>query len=73
MTAGGAQLYAAGGKLKDLLRGRAILLVADRPDIADAVQADGIVLSPQGRCYLCGQDHLEAGPQLLEQRRTAAN
>ena len=31
-----------------MLRGRAILLVADRPDIADAVQGDGVILSAQG-------------------------
>ena len=47
-NAGGAQLYVAAGKLKDLLRSRAILLVSDRPDIADAVEADGIILSQQG-------------------------
>lgn len=41
-----AQLYDAAIKLKDLLRGRAVLIVRDRTDIADAAGADGVLLSP---------------------------
>ena len=44
----GAALYEAAGKLKGQLRGRAVLLVADRTDIADAAEADGVVLSSKG-------------------------
>ena len=47
--AGGAELYNAAVQLKEQLRGRAILLIADRPDIADVVEAEGVVLSPQGK------------------------
>ena len=34
--------------LKDVLRGRSILLIEDRTDIVGAAEADGVVLSRQG-------------------------
>ena len=47
----GAALYEAACKLKAQLRGRAVLLIADRTDIADAAEADGVVLSSKGQGY----------------------
>mmetsp|Transcript_35342 Transcript_35342/g.89478 ORF Transcript_35342/g.89478 Transcript_35342/m.89478 type:complete len:1026 (-) Transcript_35342:222-3299(-) len=46
--AGGSALYEAAVKLKELLRGRAALLVVDRMDIAQAADADGVLLTSQG-------------------------
>ncbi len=55
--AGGSALYDAACRLKELLRGRAMLLVVDRTDIVDAADADGVLLSPQGeRQEPCGVD-----------------
>ena len=34
--------------LKDVLRGRSVLLIEDRTDIVGAAEADGVVLSRQG-------------------------
>lgn len=34
--------------LKDVLRGRGILLIEDRTDIVGAAEADGVILSRQG-------------------------
>lgn len=45
---GGAQLYEAAVVMKDVLRGRAALLIQDRTDIVAAAEADGVVLSSQG-------------------------
>eukprot|EP00884_Botryococcus_braunii_P002008 jgi/Botrbrau1/11808/Bobra.0224s0011.1 len=45
---GGGGLYEAAIALKGVLRGRAILLVEDRTDIATAAEADGVILSPTG-------------------------
>ncbi|KIY96846.1 hypothetical protein MNEG_11118 [Monoraphidium neglectum] len=42
---GAAALYDAAVQLKELLRGRAALLLLDRTDIASAVDAEGVVLS----------------------------
>lgn len=50
--AGGAELYEAGVQLKEIIRGRAVLLLADRTDIADAVEADGVALSGKGASSL---------------------
>ena len=36
--------------LKDVLRGRSILLIEDRTDIVGAAEADGVMLSRQGCC-----------------------
>lgn len=52
VTSGGAELYNAAVQLKEQLRGRATLLIADRPDIADAVEADGVILSAKGTMSL---------------------
>ena len=46
---GAAELYDAACRLRDTLRGRAVLLVLDRTDIADAAGADGVLLSSQGK------------------------
>ena len=45
---GGARLYEAAVQLKTLLRGRATLLVRDRADMANAAEADGLVLNAGG-------------------------
>lgn len=37
--------------LKELLRGRGILLIEDRTDIVGAAEADGVVLSRQGDAF----------------------
>ena len=47
---GGAELYEAAVLLKEVLRGRGILLIEDRTDIVGAAEADGVVLSRQGEC-----------------------
>ena len=44
----GAALYEAACKLKAQLRGRAVLLIADRSDIVDAAEADGVIMSSKG-------------------------
>ena len=41
-------LYEAAMMLKEALRGRAMLLIEDRTDVADAVGADGTILSTSG-------------------------
>lgn len=45
----GGQLYEAAVRLKGLLRGRAPLLLLDRIDIAQAADADGVLLTDRGR------------------------
>ncbi len=45
---GGADLYTAACRARDVLRGRAALLLADRTDICSAAGADGVVLSSAG-------------------------
>lgn len=47
----GAALYEAACKLKEQLRGRAVLLIADRTDIVDAAEADGVILSSKGAIH----------------------
>ena len=44
--AGAGPLYETACALQSVLRGRALLLVADRPDVAAAADADGVLLSP---------------------------
>lgn len=46
--AGAAALYDAALKLKEVLRGRANLLLVDRTDIAIAAAAEGVLLTDQG-------------------------
>lgn len=43
-----AALYEAAIKLKGQLRGRAMLLIAERTDIVDASEADGVIVSQKG-------------------------
>ena len=50
--AGGGELYEAAVLLKEVLRGRAALLIQDRIDIVGAAEADGVVLSPGGKPML---------------------
>ena len=45
----GASLYEAASIVKELLRGRATLLVSDRIDIVDAADADGVLLTSKGK------------------------
>lgn len=45
---GGGKLYEAACKLKSVVGDRAYLLIAERVDIATAVNASGVVLSDQG-------------------------
>jgi len=45
---GGAELYEAACQLREVLRGRAMLLIEDRTDIVDAAEADGVVISQRG-------------------------
>ncbi|XAR58541.1 Dynamin GTPase [Bertholletia excelsa] len=45
---GGGRLYEAACKLKSVIRERAYLVIAERVDIAAAVDASGVVLSDQG-------------------------
>ena len=45
---GGAELYEAAVLLKEVLRGRGVLLIEERTDIVGAAEADGVVLSRQG-------------------------
>lgn len=60
--AGASALYEAAVKLKALLRGRAALLVFDRIDIAQAADADGVLLTPQGVRAACAWERERAGP-----------
>jgi len=45
---GGGKLYEAACLLKSVIRDRAYLLIAERVDVAAAVNASGVVLSDQG-------------------------
>jgi hypothetical protein len=45
---GSTTLYEAAVKLRAMLRSRAALLVMDRVDIAQAAEADGVLLTEQG-------------------------
>jgi len=49
VSAGGASLYEVGVRVKELIRGRAVLLVLNRTDIVDAIDAEGVVLAPKGK------------------------
>jgi thiamine monophosphate synthase len=70
---GGSVLYDAACHLRELLRGRAALLIVDRTDIVDAAEADGVLLSPRGAtCALApstpmsyGKSTDDRGPALL--------
>ena len=58
---GSGELYEAAVRLKELLRGRAALLVADRTDIVDVVGADGALLSPDGLPTVVAKRMLQVG------------
>jgi hypothetical protein len=45
-SASAGQLFEAACKMKEVLRGRALVLVMDRIDIATAAAIDGVILSP---------------------------
>ncbi|KAL3157911.1 hypothetical protein ABBQ32_012318 [Trebouxia sp. C0010 RCD-2024] len=57
----GAALYEAACKLKEHLRGRAVLLIADRTDIVDAAEADGVILSSKGLPTVVARRMLQQG------------
>lgn len=59
-----AALYEAAVKVKELLRERAALLLLDRLDIAAAVGAEGVVLSPTGVPLVVARK-MQQGPLLL--------
>ena len=42
-------IYEAAIKLKDLIRGRAVLLISDCTDVANAVEAEGVSLTSKGQ------------------------
>eukprot|EP00891_Asterochloris_glomerata_P004560 jgi/Astpho2/4560/Aster-00142 len=62
---GGAELYEAALKVKGLLRGRAVLLLADRTDIVGAAEADGVLLGSQGVPTVVARRTLPAGNNLI--------
>jgi hypothetical protein len=41
-------LYDVGVKLKEVIRGRAVLLIMNRTDIVDAIEAEGVLLTAKG-------------------------
>jgi hypothetical protein len=51
--AGGADLFNAAAHVKEVVRGRAVVLIEDRTDIATACQLDGVMLTPQGTSIAC--------------------
>ncbi|DBB09704.1 TPA: hypothetical protein ACH3X3_001344 [Trebouxia sp. C0006] len=57
----GAALYEAACKLKAQLRGRAVLLIADRSDIVDAAEADGVIMSSKGLPTVVARRMLQQG------------
>ena len=62
---GGAELYEAAVRLKELLRGRAVLLIADRTDIVDAAGADGALLTGAGLPTMVAKRMLQDGLALV--------
>lgn len=59
------ELYAAAVRLKELLRGRAALLIADRTDIVEAAGADGALLTPDGLPTVVAKRNLRDGLALV--------
>jgi len=41
-------LYEVGVRVKEMIRGRAVLLILNRIDIVDAIEAEGVVLTANG-------------------------
>lgn len=62
---GAAQLYSAAVAVKEILRDRAMLLIADRTDIADAIGAQGVMLSPAGLPTVVAKDMLQDSLSLV--------
>eukprot|EP00887_Chlorella_sp_A99_P006611 scaffold3.g6611.t1 len=62
---GAARLYDAALALKELLRSRAALMIRDRTDIAEAVGADGVLLSPGGLPTVVAKRMLAGGLGLV--------
>jgi thiamine monophosphate synthase len=62
---GSGELYQAAVRLKELLRGRAALLIADRTDIVDAAGADGAVLTEGGLPTVVAKRMLQDGLALV--------
>jgi thiamine monophosphate synthase len=69
---GGGELYEAAVRLKDLLRGRAALLVSDRTDIVDAAGADGALLTAAGLPTVVAKRMLQDGLALVGRSVAAA-
>lgn len=69
---GGGELYEASVRLKDLLRGRAALLIADRTDIVDASGADGALLTRAGLPTVVAKRMLQDGLALVGRSVTSA-
>lgn len=59
------ELYAAAVRLKELLRGRAALLIADRTDIVEAAGADGALLTAAGLPTVVAKRNLRDGLALV--------
>ncbi|KAK9811735.1 hypothetical protein WJX72_009255 [[Myrmecia] bisecta] len=64
-SSGGANLYEAACVLREVLRGRAALLIVDRTDIVDAAEADGVVLSARGVPTVVARRMLQGGSSLV--------
>lgn len=64
-SGGAAELYEAAVLLKDLIRGRATLLINDRTDVVDASGADGALLSPNGLPTVVAKKMLQNGLALV--------
>lgn len=70
-AAGGGEIYETACALKEVIRGRASLLIVDRPDLAQAASADGVVLTPRGVPVAVARKALKGDTVLVA--RTAAS
>lgn len=57
---GAGELFDAALRAKSLLRGRSLLLLSERPDVAAACGADGVLLSPQSLPTVAARRALDA-------------
>lgn len=64
-SSGAARFYEAAIAIKDAIRGRAAFLIADRMDISDAVDADGVLLSPTGLPTVIARGMLQTKSSLV--------
>jgi hypothetical protein len=62
---GAAQLYEAALTVKNMLRGRAALLLFERTDIANAINAEGVFLSSSGLPTIVAKDTLQNSGSLV--------